>query len=96
MSPALAGDARGMQKARAEATAIRGLLERAAEDRDQRRLALMRPLTCSALQDQLAEDRRVGCIHDGSLSNAITELDACHLGHALATLRVRSALCPAR
>jgi serine/threonine-protein kinase len=56
--------------------AIRALLDRAATNGDERTLALLRPLTAPRVVGGWRKVDVLGCIHDGSLNTAISDIEA--------------------
>jgi serine/threonine-protein kinase len=55
--------------------AIKGLLDRAASQGDERTLSVLKPLTAPRLQGHWRKVDLLGCIHEGSLNKAIAELE---------------------
>ncbi len=75
MSPALAVTVE-LHAAHNSCSAIKALLERAAEKGDERTLAVLKPLTAPRLQGHWKKQDLLACIHEGSLKQAIADLDA--------------------
>ncbi len=74
MSPALAVTA-DLHVAGGNCGAIKPLLDRAASQGDERTLVLLKTLTAPRLQGHWKKVDLLGCIHEGSLSRAISDLD---------------------
>jgi hypothetical protein len=55
--------------------AIKALLDRAGEKGDERTLNLLRPLTAPKYQGHWKKVDLLGCIHDGSLARAISDIE---------------------
>ncbi len=74
MSPALAVTA-DLHAAGGSCAAIKGLLERASTQGDERTLVLLRTLTAPRLQGHWKKVDLLGCIHEGSLARAIADIE---------------------
>ncbi len=55
---------------------IKALLDRAGEKGDERTLNLLRPLTAPRVQGHWKKQDLLGCIHEGSLNKAISDIEA--------------------
>ena len=75
MSPALAVTV-DLHAAGYNCGAIKGLLERAAEKGDERTVNVLKPLTTPRLHGQWRKVDSLGCIHEGSLTKTISELES--------------------
>ncbi|MBX3259425.1 MAG: protein kinase [Labilithrix sp.] len=76
MSPALAVTV-DLHAAGNNCGAVKALLERAAENGDERTLAVLRPLTAPRLHGSgWKKQDLLGCVHEGSLNRTIAELEA--------------------
>jgi eukaryotic-like serine/threonine-protein kinase len=74
MSPALAVTA-DLHGAGGNCGAIKGLLDRASTQGDERTLVLLRTLTAPRLQGHWRKSDLLGCIHEGSLARAIADIE---------------------
>ncbi|HVH41112.1 MAG TPA: serine/threonine-protein kinase [Labilithrix sp.] len=74
MSPALSVTA-DLHAALNSCGAIKSLLDRAVEKGDERTLNVLRPLTAPRLQGHWRKVDLLGCIHEGSLTKAISDLE---------------------
>jgi serine/threonine-protein kinase len=75
MSPALAVTVE-LHAAWNSCSAIKGLLDRAVEKGDERTLNILKSLSAPRVQGHWKKTDLLGCIHEGSLSKAIADLEA--------------------